>query len=309
LKNLPLICPLCFSKIYKKEYILLCKNVDCFHSLKENGFKYCDDVPVLVSPKLDSVCNPDEINSYIGRRSNTVSKIKKLLTGESNVTKKNCEKFIFETKKIAKRPRVLIIGSGEEGNGTTNLWGSKDLEIHGLDVYISNTVDILADAHYLPLENNYYDGVWIQAVLEHVIEPTKVVSEIYRVLKSKGLIYAETPFMQQVHEGAYDFTRYTVLGHRYLFRKFQAISYGGNKGSEVVLSWSLKYFVWSISRSKFLSQLVGLVSRLVMKPFGFLVSKASLYDSPSGVYFFGFKDENYSISHKELIKLYKGNMH
>ena len=36
-----------------------------------------------------------------------------------------------------------------------------------------------------------------------------------------GIVYAETPFMQQVHEGAYDFTRYTVLGHRYLFKKFK----------------------------------------------------------------------------------------
>ena len=64
-----------------------------------------------------------------------------------------------------------------------------------------------------------------------MVEPEKVVAEIYRVLKENGIVYAETPFMQQVHEGAYDFTRYTVLGHRYLFRQFHALSIGGNKGS------------------------------------------------------------------------------
>ena len=58
------------------------------------------------------------------------------------------------------------------------------------------------------------DLVIIQAVLEHVMYPNKVVSEIYRVLKNDGLIYSETPFMQQVHEGPYDFSRFTESGHR-----------------------------------------------------------------------------------------------
>ena len=99
----------------------------------------------------------------------------------------------------------------------------------------------------MPLQSNSFDGVWIQAVLEHVVEPSKVVSEIYRVLKTHGIVYAETPFMQQVHEGAYDFTRYTVLGHRYLFKDFEMIGIGGNKGPELVLAWAFRYFVWALT--------------------------------------------------------------
>ena len=57
----------------------------------------------------------------------------------------------------------------------------------------------------------------------------------------------QTPFMQQVHEGAYDFTGYTVLGHRYLFRDFEALDFGGNKGANVALAWSIKIFVWAIT--------------------------------------------------------------
>ena len=33
-----------------------------------------------------------------------------------------------------------------------------------------------------------FDGVMIQAVLEHVLEPTRVVAEIHRVLKPDGLL-------------------------------------------------------------------------------------------------------------------------
>jgi len=56
----------------------------------------------------------------------------------------------------------------------------------------------------------------VQAGLEHVRDLWQVVAEIHRVLKDDGLVYAETPFMQQVHEGPYDFTRFTESGHRYL---------------------------------------------------------------------------------------------
>ena len=132
-----------------------------------------------------------------------------------------------------------MIGSGEKGSGTEELWNNKEIEIHGIDIYGSESVDVICDAHYLPLKDGYYDGVWIQAVLEHVLEPTLVVSEIHRVLRVNGLVYAETPFMQQVHEGAYDFTRFTVLGHRYLFRKFESVRLGGNKGPELVFAGRL----------------------------------------------------------------------
>ena len=52
------------------------------------------------------------------------------------------------------------------------------------------------------------------------------MKEIYRVLKSDGIVYIETPFMQQVHGGKYDFTRFTYLGHRRLFARFQEIESG-----------------------------------------------------------------------------------
>ena len=78
---------------------------------------------------------------------------------------------------------------------------------------------------------------------------------IFRVLKRDGVVYAETPFMQQVHEGAHDFTRFTVTGHRYLFKKFSQITIGGLGGTEIVLAWSIKYFFWSILRNRKLSSL------------------------------------------------------
>ena len=173
-------------------------------------------------------------------------------------------------------------------------------------IYLTNNVDFICDAHYLSVSDNYYDGVFIQAVLEHVVQPDIVVKEIKRVLKTNGLVYAETPFMQQVHEGAYDFTRYTVLGHRYLFKEFELIEMGGNKGPEVVLTWSINYFFWSIFRSKKLAKIVSILFGIIILPFKYLVSKKSMYDASSGVFFLGKKINNFCLNHRDLVKLYRG---
>ena len=67
-------------------------------------------------------------------------------------------------------------------------------------------------------------------MLEHVLEPELVVAEIHRVLMPDGLVYAGTPFMQQVHEGPYDFMRFTESGHRWLFRRFERLASGATGG-------------------------------------------------------------------------------
>tara|TARA_B100000886_G_scaffold234174_1_gene163726 strand:+ start:414 stop:1151 length:738 start_codon:yes stop_codon:yes gene_type:complete len=230
------------------------------------------------------------------------------LYGNASVTKKNIQLLISFLKELSPNPKLLIIGSGTKGNASGLLYKSKEIEIDGTDIYISDYVDFVSDAHFLPIQNEFYDGVLIQAVLEHVVDPPKVVSEIKRVLKDNGVVYAETPFMQQVHEGAYDFNRYSPLGHRYLFKKFEMIRLGGLGGPEIVLAWSIRYFVWSIVRSRLIGKLFGLIFSVLLRPFSFLISKQSLFDSPSGSFFLGRKKDNFVVSHKELIKLYKGNI-
>lgn len=112
--------------------------------------------------------------------------------------------------------------------------------------------------------------------------------------------------MQQVHEGAYDFTRYTVLGHRYLFKKFKQIEIGGNNGPEVVFAWSVRYLIWSLFRSKELARVVALLIGLIMCPLKLITSKKSMYDASSGVFFLGSKVDKQNLTHKDLVNLYKG---
>ena len=115
------------------------------------------------------------------------------------------------------------------------------------DVELGPRPAVLFDAHDIPFEDGSFDGVIAQAVLEHVADPYRCVAEIHRVLKPGGVVYAETPFMQQVHEGAYDFTRFTHLGHRRLFRDFSEVASGVACGPGMALAWSWQYFLMSLA--------------------------------------------------------------
>jgi hypothetical protein len=308
MKKLPLICPCKLRGSLKKlNNVFICKNKKCEHNNIKNGFSIIDSIPIIISEKrTDTVCQKSSFNTYIKRSSSKLKIMQRFIIGKSDTTKKNCDNFIKNLFLYRKNPKVLIIGGAEKGAFTENLFNNNKIEIHSTDIYITENIDFICDSHHLSVKSNFYDGVWIQAVIEHVVNPNIVVDEIFRVLKLNGIVYAETSFMQQVHEGSYDFNRYTALGHRYLFKKFKLIDFGGDKGPEVVLVWSIRYLVWSIFRSKTLGKIISLFFALVLRPLKILVSKKSMHDASSSVYFLGKKIDNHNIKHKELIKLYKG---
>ena len=125
---------------------------------------------------------------------------------------------------------MLVVGGGEVGAGMQPLMDATDIDVISTDIYVSEVVSVACDGHQLPFADAGFDAVVIQAVLEHVVEPWTVVAEIHRVLKPRGLVYADTPFMQQVHEGAFDFTRFSELGQRRLFRQFAEVDRGVSVG-------------------------------------------------------------------------------
>ncbi len=57
----------------------------------------------------------------------------------------------------------------------------------------SPLADVKADICNLPFENNSYDVVFCNHVLEHIPDDTKAMQELYRVLKSGGLGIFQVP--------------------------------------------------------------------------------------------------------------------
>jgi len=195
------------------------------------------------------------------------------------------------------------------GEGLDTLLSLPGIEFIETDVAFGPRTALIVDGHDLPFAASSFDGAIIQATLEHVLDPYRCVDELHRVLKPGGVVYAETPFMQQVHMGRYDFTRFTHLGHRRVFRNFSEIGSGACAGPGTVLHWSIRYFMLSFVKSKTVISLVQGLSRCTLfwlKYLDYLVlDKPGTLDGASGFYFLGRKSDKV-LSDRELIGLYRG---
>ncbi|MGH3949371.1 MAG: class I SAM-dependent methyltransferase [Pseudonocardiaceae bacterium] len=201
-------------------------------------------------------------------------------------------------------PTVLVVGGATVGNGVSAVYAEPRARVIGFDITASPVTQFVADAHQIPLAERSVDAVLVQAVLEHVLDPGRVVAEIHRVLTDDGLVYAETPFLQQVHAGAYDFARYTASGHRYLFRWFDEIDAGPVAGPGTGLLWSVDHLVRGLARSALAGRLVrGLLFWL--RYLDALVPARYAADNASAYYFLGRKRDR-EMSPEEIVGYYRG---
>jgi SAM-dependent methyltransferase len=218
---------------------------------------------------------------------------------------RNYERFAKLLKGNSPAPQVLVVGGATPGDGMRLLYDDPTIELCSFDVYRSPYIQFVADAHQIPLPDGSFDGVIIQAVLEHVLEPTVVVAEIHRVLRSGGLVYAETPFLQPVHGGPYDFTRFTESGHRYLFRAFERLDSGPLNAAGTTLLLSIDYFV----RSLFRSRAAGKAAKLALfwlQHMDSLMPRRFAVDAASGTYFLG-RRADFKIGAHDIIRHYQGS--
>lgn len=83
--------------------------------------------------------------------------------------------------------------------------------------------NMFADVTKTPLKTASVNCILCTEVLEHLKDPQACIDEIYRLLRSDGLVFASTPFFYPVHADPYDFQRFTEDGLRYLFREFKSV--------------------------------------------------------------------------------------
>jgi SAM-dependent methyltransferase/uncharacterized protein YbaR (Trm112 family) len=208
-----------------------------------------------------------------------------------------------------RRPRVLIVGGATLGTALEGLVAGGQLDLIETDVALGPRTQIVCDGQDLPFKDGAFDAAICQAVLEHVADPYRVVSEMHRVLQPGGLVYSEIPFMQQVHEGAHDFTRFTPTGHRRLYRCFDEISSGAQGGPGMALAWSLRYFLLSFARRRVSRALIRRLSSYLffwLKYFDdLLVKRPGGLDAASGTFFLGRRRED-PVSDREVLRSYRG---
>ena len=248
-------CPICFSPVKSLAELFKCQN--------NHEFPIVSGVPVFINEKnsiflIEDFLKQKDTFYKLSEKTAIRDFFRKLIPDISKnyAVRKNHEDFLKNILAISNNPKVLVVGGSHLGQGLKTILENKNVKLAEGDVSFGPRVQLIFDAHDIPFNDESFDGVIIQAVLEHVADPYRCVEEIYRVLKRGGIVYASTPFMQQVHGGPYDFTRFTFLGHRRLFRKFKELNSGISGGPAMAYAWAYKYLLLSFSRSKICSRLL-----------------------------------------------------
>lgn len=302
-------CPICGQGLQHQSDTLVCQSPECGHK-----FPSSRNVPILIN-EANSIFDTSgfEADEETFFRSNHPIHewISEHLPDLScNVSAKRNLETLAQLLKARKKPvRVLVVGGGVVGAGLDQLLTDTDIEVVETDASWGPRTQLICDAHNLPFKDDAFDAVIVQAVLEHVLDPQRCVEEIYRVLKADGLVYADTPFIQQVHGRQFDFTRFTRLGHRRLFRHFEEVDSGVTCGPGMALAWTARYFMMSFFQSKRLRSAASLAARCSLfwlKYFDYyLARQKASFDAASAFFFIGRKSPAI-LSDRELIADYQG---
>lgn len=189
-------------------------------------------------------------------------------------------------KELGTDALILDLGSGSRRRAE---------HVINLEIALMPDVDVVGDGHQLPFKNEVFDAVILEAVLEHVREPKTIISEIRRVLRTGGRIYAGVPFIQGYHPSPGDYQRYTVPGLECLLSDFQKIESGVCVGATSALHWVFKEYVGilfsfgSLWLYKCLSLFIGWLTFPVVYLDTILIHNKNAHAIASAVFFIGRK--------------------
>ena len=187
---------------------------------------------------------------------------------------------------LGQEAKILDLGSGLDRRTPNTI---------NLEIEATPNVDVVGDGHSLPFKDSVFDAVISEAVLEHVQDPNRVVSEIYRVLKPDGYVCAAVPFLQGFHASPHDYQRYTVPGFNHLFSAFTRIEGGACAGPTTSLHWIFREYVGllfsfgNLLLAKLISLVVGWITFPAVWLDYLLMRNRHAHILASAVYFIGKK--------------------
>jgi SAM-dependent methyltransferase len=162
-------------------------------------------------------------------------------------------------KKNATTERVLDIGSG--GSSYATYFPNRVT----VDIDPERHPEIVADAAALPFADASFEFILSTEMLEHVLDPVKVLAEMHRVLAPGGTLILTTRFVYQLHDAPHDYWRYTRPNLERLFSDFSEVTIEAEAGPFTTLGILLERisFQSAVRGGKFTKAFLLTLSRIL----------------------------------------------
>ncbi|NTS63663.1 class I SAM-dependent methyltransferase [Sphingomonas sp. HHU CXW] len=305
-----LACPACNSAVRSGpagadgRATLACTNPDCAH---HTGFDRVGGQALLVdfpTSVLDREATLASGGASVVERADWRETIGRVVNGRNHYAAHYARDVVKQLEASGvERPVILVVGGGIIGSGANDLYASQTVGVASFDIYSSPQVTFIGDALSIPFADNSVDAVWVQGVLEVTIDAPKVAAEMQRVLKPNGLLFANVSFMWPVCEGAYDFSRYTASGLRWLFRQCAPLSLGFSNGPGTMAALAIRYLFQALLRSTKAGQIAAFPFAWLRMLDRFCDVRRGL-DAAPAIFFYGRKTDTPADFH-DAIQFYQ----
>jgi len=257
-----LVCPICRGQLCFTDLKAICRR--CGQDYPVRG-----EVPVLIAPD-SPFHSPPPPRTARGEGRILPPSVRRLLISYVNFNPPLTiwlDRSLFRhLNQCTPGLRILNLGSGV---GLFDHILAPHLQPINLDVQTQGRVDVLADAHALPFPDESLDGIFSNAVLEHVQRPWRVAEEIHRVLRPGGKVFINVPFLNVIHD-THDYFRFTDRGLDILFSRFRKIDGGVSGGPSSFLAPFLVEYLLYFVPGQYLKGLVQPLLRLFVWPLKYL---------------------------------------
>ena len=139
------------------------------------------------------------------------------------LTKKNLDQFVVKAaldavikeQLINFHGNILDVGCGKMPYKSLILENYSIQSYVGLDIENAREYDkyvkpdVIWNGKEMPFADGSFDTAMATEVLEHCFEPSVLLRESHRILKSKGLLFFTVPYLWPLHETPNDAYRYT----------------------------------------------------------------------------------------------------
>ena len=164
-----------------------------------------------------------------------------------------------------------------------HLWiGGAGLQLPGfinVDVAPVPGVDVASNAARLPFPSGSVDSIACPALLEHVEDPARVVTEMFRVLKPGGETQVVVPFCHPYHAYPADYSRFSREHLEYMFSGFTNVEIGIRTGPTVTMLTFFTYYLKLILPVHGGSPLRRGINRLIVGGIGWIIFPLKYLDA------------------------------